>query len=183
METTGSEIYIVFGVLIFLGMFLLLVCLPGIFYLITLHKAFARCRPRNRQMPPGLVWLMLIPFFNVIWHFVVVLNLATSLKKEFRARGIEAESAPGQALGISMCALNLTGAIPYLGIIGSIASFVCWICYWVKVADYSGQLAQEPWESMPDPAAENANHAYDPASKYRSNLYANRRERVAPDWR
>ena len=28
---------------------------------------------------PGMVWLMFIPLFNVVWHFIIVLNMAKSL--------------------------------------------------------------------------------------------------------
>lgn len=118
------------------------VCLlPAIFYILTLQKAFSRCSPENRAMAPGLVWLLLIPLVNIVWHFFVVLNLAKSLGAEFQKRGLAEEPNPGQKLGLIMCILICCGIIPILGIVCSLGGLVCWILYWVKIAGFSGKIA------------------------------------------
>jgi hypothetical protein len=123
-----------------IGMAIILV--PAIFYLLTLQKALNRCSPESRAMNPGMVWLMLIPLFNFVWHFFVVLNLAKSLGAEFQKRGIAGEPQPGQNLGLAMCILACCGWIPLLGIFTGIGALVCWILYWIKLAGYSAKLAQ-----------------------------------------
>jgi hypothetical protein len=50
-----------------------------IFYLLTLSRCFSRIAPRNRRMEPGLVWLNLIPCFQLIWIFFTTTRLADSL--------------------------------------------------------------------------------------------------------
>jgi hypothetical protein len=105
---------------------------PLIFYCLTLQKALNRCSPENQAMNPGMVWLMFIPVFNVVWHFLIVLNMAKSLGAEFRKRGIAEDPNPGQTLGLVMCVAAL--------ICGPVG-LVCWIMYWVKIADYSSRLA------------------------------------------
>ena len=105
---------------------------PLIFYCLTLQKALNRCSAENRAMNPGMVWLMFIPVFNVVWHFLIVLNMAKSLGAEFRQRGMAEDPSPGQTLGLVMCVAAL--------ICGPVG-LVCWIMYWVKIADYSGKLA------------------------------------------
>ena len=123
----------------------LIVCaimlLPAIFYLLTLQKALNRCSPECRAMAPGLVWLMLIPLFSIVWHFFVVLNIAKSLGAEFQKRGIAEETNPGQKLGLIMCILACCGIIPILGVLFALGALVCWILYWVKIAGFSGKLA------------------------------------------
>ncbi|MDO8301736.1 MAG: hypothetical protein Q7T18_00690 [Sedimentisphaerales bacterium] len=54
-----------------------------IFFILTLQKALNRCSPENRAMQPGMIWLLLIPLFNIVWIFFVVLNMAKSLGAEF----------------------------------------------------------------------------------------------------
>ncbi len=108
---------------------------PMIFYLLTLQKALNRCAPECRAMNPGMVWLMLIPLFNVVWQFFVVINLAKSLGAEFQKRSISEDPSPGQTLGLVMCVANL--------ICGPVG-LVCWILYWVKIAGYSAKLAAPP---------------------------------------
>jgi hypothetical protein len=108
---------------------------PMIFYLVTLQKALNRCSPESRAMNPGLVWLMLIPLFNIVWQFFIVLNMAKSLGAEFQKRGIAEEPNPGQTLGMVMCIGNL--------ICGPVG-LICWIIYWVKIAGFSSKLAEAP---------------------------------------
>jgi len=105
---------------------------PMIFYLLTLQKALNRCSPESRAMQPGMVWLMLIPLFNVVWQFFVVINLAKSLGAELQKRGIAEDPNPGQTLGLVMCVANLV-----CGPVG----LICWIIYWVKIAGYSARIA------------------------------------------
>jgi hypothetical protein len=80
---------------------------PKIFYLLTLQKALNRCSPECRAMNPGMVWLLLIPLFNLVWQFIVVLNMAKSLGAEFRKRGLPEEPEPGQTMGLIMCVSSL----------------------------------------------------------------------------
>ena len=130
------------------GLFLLsllpLLCLvlliPAILYLLTLHRTLARCAPANRTMEPGMVWLTLIPLFGLVWQFIVVLRMAESLAHEFRSRSLQVEPKPGQDLGLAYCILSVCGIIPFVGILTALAGLVCWIMYWVKIAGYSGQL-------------------------------------------
>jgi hypothetical protein len=115
---------------------------PAIFYLLTLQKALDRCAPANRTMSPGQVWLMLIPLFNWVWQFIVVSRISSSLANEFRSRNLAVEAEPGKALGLAVCILTVTCIIPLLNVLTGIAALVCWIVYWVKIAGYSGRLAQ-----------------------------------------
>lgn len=127
---------------------ILLSLIPTIFYLLTLQKAFNRCQPSNRAMEPGLVWLQLIPLFNIVWHFFIVINLSDSLEREFAQRGLPTEPAPGKSLGLAMCILNVCTIIPYLAALAGLAGLICWIVYWVKIADYSSRLANSTPSSM-----------------------------------
>jgi hypothetical protein len=116
--------------------------LPAIFYLLTLQKALNRCSPENRAMAPGMVWLMLVPLLNLVWHFFVVINVAKSLGAEFQKRGMTEEPRPGQTIGMVMCILACCGIIPLLGVLCSLGALVCWIIYWIKIAGFSAKIAQ-----------------------------------------
>jgi hypothetical protein len=128
---------------IFIGMLIAcaILLIPLIFYLLTLQRALNRCSPENRAMSPGMVWLMFIPLFNIVWHFFVVINIAKSLGAEFQKRGMVEEPNPGKTIGLVMCILACCGIIPLLGILCSLGAFVCWIIYWIKIAGFSGKLA------------------------------------------
>jgi hypothetical protein len=138
MRSIGApEIILVCSVLVAL----LALLVPTIIYLAALQKALQRCAPESRTMPPGQVWLMLIPLFNLVWHFIVVLRIASSLRNEFLRRQLPLpDPEPGKNLGIAMCVLCATGLIPVVGMFTGPASLVCWILYWVKIAGYSRRI-------------------------------------------
>ncbi len=139
-HSVGYAMGFMMGALIAVGILLI----PFIFYLLTLQKAFKRCSPENRVMEPGMVWLMFIPLFNLVWHFFIVLKLAESLGREFQKRGIAEEPQPGKGIGLTMCILHCCGVIPLIGILCGLAGFVCWIIYWVKIAGFSKKLETAP---------------------------------------
>lgn len=138
----------------FLFGFSLLCLVPAVFYLLTLQKALERCAVSSRTMQPGMVWLLLVPLFNMIWNFFVVLALARSLANEFARRGMPSpEAEPGQSIGLAMCICTCCGLIPVLGLLASLASVVLWVMYWVKIAGYSQALAHPPVIAVPPVAS------------------------------
>jgi Domain of unknown function (DUF4328) len=122
-----------------LGLALLLLLfgflLVFVFFLIALQKALSAVSEENRKMPPGQVWLLLIPLFNIVWAFIVVTKLADSFSAEFERLNISyPEARPTFGIGITYCILGICSMLPEpLGDIASLASFVCWIIYWIKV--------------------------------------------------
>lgn len=117
------------------------ILLPGILYALTLYRALSRCALDGRVMEPGLVWLLFIPIFNLIWNFVVVSKMATSLQNEFKRRGVTEPVDSGRELGLAMSILSCLSVIPSVGILCAPAGMICWIIYWVKIAGLSGRLA------------------------------------------
>jgi hypothetical protein len=111
-------------------------------------------------MKPGLVWLQLIPLFGQVWQFFVVSRIAGSIRKEIEFQ--EGDSIlgssdlqvverltklPTQVIGIAYSILYIIGVFLNLFmnmgpdsplIIGTLLIFlggmVCWIIYWVRLA-------------------------------------------------
>lgn len=124
------------------GIFFLI---PAIFYILTLQKALNQCAPASRTMEPSLVWLLIIPFVNLIFSFFVVLAMAKSLASEFARRGMPSyDPQPGQSVGLAMSICGCCCAVPLLGAVAALAYLVLWIIYWVKIADYSRRLSMFP---------------------------------------
>jgi hypothetical protein len=130
--------------------FLFLVVLLGglalaIAYILTLSNAVKKCSPSARTMQPGMMWLLLIPLFNLIWNFLAVNAISDSLGNEFRLRGMQGiEPEPGKSIGMPMAICGACSLIPILGILASLAYLVLWIMYWVKVSSLSKMLDQTP---------------------------------------
>jgi ACS family hexuronate transporter-like MFS transporter len=113
----------------------------AVFFLLSLQRALELCAPQNRTLAPGKVWLCFIPLFNLVWIFVVVTNVASSLRLEFESRHAPPEDY-GRSIGLAYCILAVTSIIPLLGLLTGLASFVCGIIYWVKISAYSRTLEQ-----------------------------------------
>jgi hypothetical protein len=90
-----------------------------------------------------MLWLLLVPFVNLVWHFFVVLGMAKSLNNEFRLRNLPlADPTPGQSIGLPMCICGACSIIPILGVVASLVFLVLWIVYWAKIAEFSRLLDQ-----------------------------------------
>lgn len=138
---------------IFLGLLVVFgfALLPAIFFFLTQQNTLKNVRVQNRTLSPGQVWLQLIPIFNIIWQFIVVNRIAESIERELRAEnqfsfeqeqpdtGYAAEK-PTYGIGMAYCILSVCSFVPILGTFAAIASIVCWIIYWVKLADYKRRL-------------------------------------------
>lgn len=126
-------------------MFIVIVCtllVAFIIYITTLQATLNEVSPENRKMPSGQVWLLLIPIFGAVWHFVVVARMAESLSCEFALRGITPDDPrPGYTIGLVMNIFLLGAFMPLLGVLASIGGLIYWIIYWVKISGYKNQLS------------------------------------------
>lgn len=148
LETNG-----IFWTIILLAIAIGLI--PFILFLLTQQNTLKAIKPQNRSMEPGMVWLQLIPLFSLVWQFIVVSRIAESIKREFNSWGSEdsilgysnAEAVnignelPTYSIGIAYCVLFCCSIVPLLGGLASIAGLICWIIYWIKLAEFKRQLA------------------------------------------
>lgn len=109
-----------------------------IFYLITLSQCLKQCAPHNQRMAPGEVWMVFIPLFGIVWHFIMIGRIADSLAAEFRTRGVQPpEDRPGYQTGLTALILML---VPFVGIVGLVFLGI----YWKKMSEYKKQLERTP---------------------------------------
>lgn len=119
---------------------LIVMIVPAVFYLLSLQKALSRCSPEVRTLAPGLVWLLLIPLFTLVWQFIVVNAISKSLHGEFVLRGMNEDPEPGKGIGLALSILSAVSIVPFLGALTCLAALPCWIVYWVKIEGYSAKL-------------------------------------------
>ncbi len=112
---------------------------------VLLYLCFTRLAPEHRKLAPGLVWLLLIPVFNLVWNFFVVLRLAESYQSQFRAIGREDVGDAGWGIGLAYAICAAGSIVPCLNVLAAPAALVLLIIYLVKVMSLRGQL--------PEPAA------------------------------
>jgi hypothetical protein len=160
LDALGGMLCLILGVVV-VAVLAIMIC-----YLLTLQKALSRVAPHNRLMEPAYVWLMLIPCFNIIWQFFIATRVPGSLQNEFRERGRDDGSDYGKSIALTQAILGivssfisngLSAAAPDLAQAGSCVSgimsligLVLFIVFWVKIANYSSQLASDNWDRGDD---------------------------------
>jgi hypothetical protein len=138
-----------------------------VLYILSIRRALVNCSPATQGMAPDQAWLLLVPLFNLAWHFYVVSAVANSLGIEFKCASVpNAPREPGKSLGTATCILLAAGLVLLLfaaalgarvealgdyggpgseivypassiGTLLSTAGLVCWVVYWTKIATYS----------------------------------------------
>jgi hypothetical protein len=152
------------GVLVCVFVVIAIAITIAILFCLTLQRTLTEVRERNRRMSPGLVWLYLIPLFNVFWSIYMVFKIAESLRNEFDYRGWRTEGESfGKTVGgiwsignvasffiscmigaVDAAAQNqaISAVLNLVNLVVSLTILVCWIIYWVQMAGY-GRLLRE----------------------------------------
>lgn len=99
-----------------------------------LSDALKALPPEHQKMSPGLVWLLMIPCFSIIWNFFVFIQLPQSYESYLRSHGRPMDTSLG-TLGIVYSALAVLCVIPYLGSCIGLAALVILIIFLVKLSE------------------------------------------------
>ena len=159
---SGDDFQYLGVVLAVMSVFLVIYYVPKIFFLIMQQNLLKAIKPESRMMEPGLVWLQLIPVFAWGWQFYVVSKISDSLRREFYSWGNEdsilgytdpgsvmpSGEMPAYGIGIAYCVLICCTIVPYLGCLAMVGALVCWIVYWVKLAEYKAKVVRHNVEFM-----------------------------------
>jgi len=105
-------------------------------------SVFKRIPPQFREMEPGLVWLLLIPCFSLIWNFFVFPKASRSLKAYFDSVGDTTVADCGAGLAMAYCILSAVSLLPYVGCLTGIASLVVLIIYLVRVNELKNRIPE-----------------------------------------
>ena len=119
------------------GVFALIGLLVGlaiaIVIIVLISGALKTVPQEYREMEPALVWLLLIPLFNLIWNFFVFPKVAKSFQNYFEAQERTEFGDCGQNIGLWYAICAVCSVVPYIGCVASVAALVLLIMYLVKV--------------------------------------------------
>ena len=132
----GVAFLVVFMVLAFL-------CIPiliGLLFALTVRMLLEVCAPVSRTMQPNGVWWLLVPLVNIVFQFVVVLRVASTLANEHQHRQRQGLPETGKEVGLAACISGVACLVPGIGPIAAVACIGCWIYYWILLRRVTNQL-------------------------------------------
>ena len=131
-----------------------------VFFCLSLIQAVNQVKPENRTIKPSLIWLFLIPGFNLFWIFYIISRMAGSIKNELIDRDYEVEENPGYRIGLIVAIIPFIIYLLYLiyyfvsrdqlvsfaiGALG-IMRLIFFIQYWMKISWYKKVLESDAVE-------------------------------------
>ena len=108
---------------------------------LLLSGCFRRVPKQFRQMEPGMVWLLLIPCFNIVWNFFVFLKLPASYQAYFSSIGRTDVGDSGRGLGLAYAICVAVSLVPCVGYVAAGAALVLLILFLVKAISLKKQIA------------------------------------------
>lgn len=117
----------------------------SVLYVKNLMDLMRQVDPKNRQVQPGFVWMLFIPFYGAfIFPFSLYPKITESLRREFEDRNSPQPGDYGKSLGLTLPFIMMGFVIPFINFLALIAFAVIGIMFWVKMAQYKKMLRSLP---------------------------------------
>ena len=132
------------AILFFIAVVALISLAIQVFVCWLLYSAYQAIPRQFQKQQPGLVWLLLIPCFGMVWNFFVIPKLSESFQAFFQSKGRTDVGDCGAQIGLVYCICAIAIFLPYLGVVAAVAALVLLILYLVKVSDLKKKVAATP---------------------------------------
>ena len=104
-----------------------------------------------RKSEPGLVWLLLIPIFNLVWNFFVFPWIADSYAAYFQSIGRTDVGDAGRGIGLAFAICAACAIVPCINLLAGPAALVLLIIFLVKIYGLKGQIGRSGFPVYPPP--------------------------------
>ena len=94
----------------------------------------------HRKQEPNMVWLLMIPVFNLVWNFFVYPKISDSFKSYFDSVGRTDVGDCGKQIGLIYCIVFALSVVPYLNFLTGPAALVLLILYLVKANELKNKI-------------------------------------------
>ncbi|RPJ82434.1 MAG: hypothetical protein EHM13_08930 [Acidobacteria bacterium] len=123
----------------------------GVFISYLLYDAERRLPQPYQLISPPLIFLLVVPLFNLAWIFFVVLKVSQSFQKYFAAEGRTGVGDCGQGLGLGWAITAVCSLLPGIGVLSALASLVLMVLYLMKITQLKGMVTAGPAAPPPLP--------------------------------
>ena len=108
--------------------------------IILVYMDYQRIPSGFRKLEPGLVWLLLIPCFHLVWNFFVFPGLSDSFKAYFNSIGDSSVGNCGREIGLGYAICAAVSVVPFLGCLTGLAALVLLIMFLVKANELKNRI-------------------------------------------
>ena len=112
----------------------------SIVVILIVQSFYKRIPPEHRRMEPGMVWLLVIPCFGIVWNFFVFLKLSDSFKSYFDSQGVMDVGDCNRTLALAYCITAVLCIVPCLNYIAGPASLVLLVITLVKYNELKNRI-------------------------------------------
>ena len=88
----------------------------------------------------GMVWLLVIPLFNIVWNFFVYRAISESYESYFASQGRSEFGDCGKTIGLVYSICCCLCIIPFLNLLAGPAALILWIIYVIKLIGLKNQI-------------------------------------------
>ncbi|MFB8791527.1 MAG: hypothetical protein U7123_22475 [Potamolinea sp.] len=111
-------------------------------YCRSLQKCLSLIQPSCQAMNPKMVWLIFVPFYNIVEDFFIILNVSRSIEQEAQInQRLGVVNSFGRVSGFGWCIAQVASLFPSL--LGEAASFIAlffWVVHWRFIAQVNTLL-------------------------------------------
>lgn len=144
LATTGQatdEELLALGVLLMIVVISLLIGFAiSIVIAALLYTIQKRVPAEHQKIDPLMVWLLLIPVFNLIWNFFVFLRIPESYQSHFQAHGRTDVGDCGKSIGLWYAICAVCSIVPCINYLAGPAALVLLIIFLVKLFGLRSQI-------------------------------------------
>ncbi len=109
-----------------------------------LSTCLKRVPPEFRKQEPGMVWLLLIPCFNLVWNFFVHPKLAQSYQAYFASIGRTDVGDCGYGIALAYSIATVCCLVPILNYLAGLATLVLLIVWLIKASELKNAIPVDP---------------------------------------
>ena len=129
------------GLVALIVAFLAIAFVIQIIFCLLVYNCYKAIPEEHREMSAGLVWLLLIPLFGLVWNFFVYPNLSKSFKRYFDSVGDASAGNCNLTLAWVYAGVTAATVVPYLNGLAGPASLVLFIVYVAKAYGLKARIA------------------------------------------
>lgn len=100
-----------------------------------------RLPAEHQKMPPGQVWLLLIPCFSIVWNFFVFQRVPESFASYFAAQGRTDVGDCGRGIGLAYAICAACSVIPLVSYLAGPATLILLILNLVKLSELKNKVS------------------------------------------